>query len=47
MAESDGAGRSSGVFILDRYLATSFQSAAQFGVYQVLVRRRAGSLRAR
>jgi hypothetical protein len=38
--EPDGAGRSSGVHILDRYLAESYRPYARFGVYQVLTRRR-------
>jgi hypothetical protein len=42
LAEPNGAGRSSGVHILDRYLATTFRPVARFGVYQVLVRRAAG-----
>jgi hypothetical protein len=37
--EPNGAGRSSGVRILDRYLARAFAPRARFGPYQVLVRR--------
>jgi hypothetical protein len=38
--EPNGAGRSSGVHILDRYLAASFRPVRRFGVYQVLIHRR-------
>jgi hypothetical protein len=38
--EGNGAGRSSGVHILDRYLAANFRPVRRFGVYQVLIRRR-------
>jgi hypothetical protein len=37
--ESNGSARSSGVHILDRYLATAYRPYARFGVYQVLVLR--------
>jgi hypothetical protein len=40
LKEPNGAGRSSGVRILDRYLASKFRPYAQFGVYRLLVRRR-------
>jgi hypothetical protein len=36
-AEPDGAGHSSGVHILDRYLAAHFRPYATYGVYEVLV----------
>jgi hypothetical protein len=36
---SDQTGRSSGVHILDRYLAATYIPYARFGVYQVLVHR--------
>lgn len=42
MPEPDGAGRSSGVHILDRYLAANFGQIARYGYYAVLTRR-AGS----
>jgi hypothetical protein len=56
--EPNGAGRSSGVFALDRYLARNYRPAARFGDYTVLARvrtargsapapRRRGSRRAR
>lgn len=38
LIEPDGAGRSSGVHILDRYLAASYRPYATYGVYEVLVR---------
>jgi hypothetical protein len=38
--EPNRAGRSTGVTILDRYLAQAFRPAARFGYYVVLVRRR-------
>jgi hypothetical protein len=38
-AEPNGAGRSSGVHLLDRYLAGAFRPQARFGYYAVLVRR--------
>lgn len=38
LAEPNGSARSSGVHILDRYLATHFRPSARFGVYQLLVR---------
>lgn len=37
LIESNGAGRSSGVHILDRYLASTFTPYARYGYYQVLV----------
>ena len=37
MSEPNGAGRSSGVHILDRYLGSHFRPIARFGVYQVLI----------
>jgi hypothetical protein len=37
--EPNGAGRSSGVHLLDRYLAKAYRPAARFGDYQVLARR--------
>ncbi|MDX6639589.1 MAG: hypothetical protein QOF12_600, partial [Solirubrobacteraceae bacterium] len=36
--EPDGAGRSSGVHVLDRYLAARFVRRARFGPYELLVR---------
>ncbi|HSZ14113.1 MAG TPA: hypothetical protein VK790_08765 [Solirubrobacteraceae bacterium] len=36
--EPNGAGRSSGVHILDRYLAANFQPYATYGYYEVLTR---------
>jgi hypothetical protein len=36
--EPDGAGRSSGVHVLDRYLARRFVRRARFGPYELLVR---------
>jgi hypothetical protein len=38
--EDNGSGRSSGVHILDRYLASAYRPERRFGYYQVLVRRR-------
>jgi hypothetical protein len=40
LVEPNGSGRSSGVHIMDRYLASQFRPVARFGVYQVLVRGR-------
>jgi hypothetical protein len=37
--EPNGSARSSGVHILDRYLAATYQPYARFGVYQVLLQR--------
>lgn len=37
--EPNGAGRASGVHVLDRYLGTHFGRYAQFGFYEVLLRR--------
>ena len=39
--EPNGSARSSGVHILDRYLAAAYRPYARFGVYQVLVLRAA------
>jgi hypothetical protein len=39
LREDNGAGRSSGVHILDDYLRTRFRPAARFGVYEVKTRR--------
>jgi hypothetical protein len=39
LAESDGAGRSSGVRILDRFIDDTYRPYARYGVYEVLVRR--------
>jgi hypothetical protein len=41
LIEPNGGGRSSGVHIMDRYLASSFRPLTRFGVYQVLIRRHA------
>jgi hypothetical protein len=38
-ADDNGAGRSSGVRILDRYIAAEYAPERRFGDYQVLVRR--------
>ncbi len=43
LVEPNGAGRSSGVHILDRYLNANFRDVARFGVYQVLIRRGVGT----
>jgi hypothetical protein len=43
--ENDGAGRSSGVHILDRYLAAAFRRDARYGDYEVLVARGARTIR--
>jgi hypothetical protein len=37
--EPNGSARSSGVHLLDRYLAASYQPYARFGAYQVLALR--------
>jgi hypothetical protein len=37
--EANGSARSSGVHILDRYLAAAYRPVARYGVYQVLVER--------
>ena len=37
LVEPNGAGRSSGVHILDRYLSAHFRPVARFGVYEVLI----------
>jgi hypothetical protein len=37
--EDNGAGRSSGVQLLDRYLARAYEPARRFGDYLVLARR--------
>jgi hypothetical protein len=39
LREDNGAGRSSGVHILDDYLRTNFRPDARFGVYEVRTRR--------
>lgn len=39
LAEPNGAGRSSGVHVLDRYLAAHFRPYARFGYYQLLIPR--------
>jgi hypothetical protein len=39
LREDNGAGRSSGVHILDDYLRTQFAPAARYGVYEVRTRR--------
>jgi hypothetical protein len=39
LIEPNGAGKSSGVHILDNYLAANFRPVRRFGVYQVLIRR--------
>ena len=39
VADDNGAGRSSGVRILDRYIAGAYAPERRFGDYQVLVRR--------
>jgi hypothetical protein len=36
LKEPNGAGRSSGVNILGRYIATHYRPVARFGYYQVL-----------
>jgi hypothetical protein len=43
LVEPNGAGRSSGVNILGRYIAARFRPIARFGDYQVLLRRGAGA----
>ena len=43
--EDDGAGRSSGVHILDRYLAAAFRRDARYGDYEVLVARGGRTIR--
>jgi hypothetical protein len=42
LPEPNGAGRSSGVHILDRYLAADFREQARFGYYAVLRRAATG-----
>ncbi|MGO9903705.1 MAG: hypothetical protein ACLP0J_29480 [Solirubrobacteraceae bacterium] len=39
LVEPNGAGRSSGVHVLDRYLGARFEPIARFGFYEVLVQR--------
>jgi hypothetical protein len=39
LVEPNGAGRSSGVRLLDRYIAENFRRRARYGYYEVLVRR--------
>jgi hypothetical protein len=43
LIEPNGAGRSSGVHILDRYIDAHFRPVARFGVYQVLIPTATGS----
>jgi hypothetical protein len=43
--EHDGAGRSSGVHLLDRYLATHFRRYATYGYYEVLTPRGSRTIR--
>jgi hypothetical protein len=43
--EDDGAGRSSGVHILDHFLAAAFRPYARYGDYQVLVARGSRTIR--
>ena len=43
--EHDGAGRSSGVHVLDRYLAAHFRRYATYGYYEVLARRGSRTIR--
>ncbi len=45
--ENDGAGRSSGVHVLDRYLAAAFRRSARYGDYQVLVAKGSRTIRRR
>jgi hypothetical protein len=45
--ENDGAGRSSGVHILDRYLAAAFRRSARYGDYEVLVAKGSPTIRRR
>ena len=43
--EDDGAGHSSGVHLLDRYLAAAFRRDARYGDYEVLVARGGRTIR--
>jgi hypothetical protein len=45
--EDDGAGRSSGVHLLDRYLAAQFRREARYGDYEVLVAKGSRTIRRR
>jgi hypothetical protein len=45
--EDDGAGRPSGVHLLDRYLATQFRREARYGDYEVLVAKGSRTIRRR
>jgi hypothetical protein len=45
--ENDGAARSSGVHLLDRYLATAFRRDARYGDYEVLVAKGSRTIRRR
>jgi hypothetical protein len=45
--EPNGAGRSSGVNILGRFITTHFRVVARYGYYQVLVRRDSAARTAR
>ena len=45
--EHDGAGRSSGVHVLDRYLLTGFRRYARYGDYEVLVAKGSRTIRSR
>jgi hypothetical protein len=47
LVEPNGAGRSSGVHILDRYITAHFRPVARFGVYEVLVVTSTGIQRSR
>lgn len=45
--ENDGAGRSSGVHLLDRYLAAAFRRDARYGDYEVLMAKGSRTIRRR
>jgi hypothetical protein len=45
--ENDGAGRPSGIHILDRYLTAAFRRAARYGDYEVLVAKGSRTIRRR
>jgi hypothetical protein len=47
LIEPSGAGRSSGVHILDRYLGSHFRTVARFGYYEVMIRGTVGRRRSR
>ncbi|MDQ6729144.1 MAG: hypothetical protein M3022_02255 [Actinomycetota bacterium] len=47
LREPNGAGRSSGIHLLDRWLATHFHPVARSGVYETLLRDGAGTRRPR